>query len=609
MSRQAPTSIESKDLSISDLFKDFYSVPDFQREYVWERENVERLLQDSYDEFYDEANRPTQDMTEYFIGSVVVCPADDGTYQLIDGQQRLTTIYLTLCAIRDYLTKLNAPSSETLTKQIAASSLNPRSGDDVFRYRLTLQYEDSDGVLEKIASAAVSISDIARTTSSVAHILTAYEAVREFLTLNFGQDAARIKAFLAAFTLRVKLIRIITPSIANALKVFETINDRGIGLNAMDLLKNLLFMRMGSEDYGRLKGRWKTLVDTLDQCGEKPLRFLRYYIISQYETGGSKILREDEIYDWLVKNAKTIGIDEAPLTFVDDLVAKSRAYANFITNKDPLGEYNRYLRNITLLAGGAVRQHFVLLLAGMHLPQPLFTELCRQIENMLFCYLIIREPTKVFEQYSARWAKGLRTITSAAELEAFINHNFRPEITSRAGKVDFALGELAQSRIQQYRLRYVLAKFTQFIEEKAWGNPVHAQLDMYFNRAVHIEHILSQTPTAEARASFDKPDKYASYAEKLGNLTLLERTINTSVSNDMYEKKKPGYRQSQFLLTKSLVEQPRVGTNTQLNRAVENLIQFDVWNSEAIEKRQHMLVQLARDVWQIQSRADVQPTS
>jgi len=122
---------------------------------------------------------------------------------------------------------------------------------------------------------------------------------------------------------------------------------------------------------------------------------------------------------------------------------------------------------------------------------------------------------------------------------------------------------------------------------------------MYFNRAVHIEHILSQTPTAEARAAFDKPAEYASYAEKLGNLTLLERTINTSVSNDMYDKKKPGYLHSQFLLTKSLVEKPRVGTNTQLNRAVDGLIQFDTWNSTDIEERQQMLVRLAREVWQI----------
>ncbi|MDQ3635554.1 MAG: DUF262 domain-containing protein [Acidobacteriota bacterium] len=68
--QNAPT-IESNDLNINDLFKDFYTVPDFQREYVWEESNVEKLLQDVYDEFYDENNQQIQHM-EYFIGSIVV---------------------------------------------------------------------------------------------------------------------------------------------------------------------------------------------------------------------------------------------------------------------------------------------------------------------------------------------------------------------------------------------------------------------------------------------------------------------------------------------------------------------------------------------------------
>jgi len=59
----------------------------------------------------------------------------------------------------------------------------------------------------------------------------------------------------------------------------------------------------------------------------------------------------------------------------------------------------------------------------------------------------------------------------------------------------------------------------------------------------------------------------------------------------------PGYRQSTFLLTKSLAEKPQVGVNTQLNRAVQDLLQFDRWDSAAILNRQAMLAKLARKVW------------
>lgn len=86
--------IDSADLTIDDLFKDFYMVPDFQREYVWGAENVERLLQDAYHEFSDDEGAIVAEGSEYFIGSLVVCPEPNGTYQLIDGQQRMTTSYL-----------------------------------------------------------------------------------------------------------------------------------------------------------------------------------------------------------------------------------------------------------------------------------------------------------------------------------------------------------------------------------------------------------------------------------------------------------------------------------------------------------------------------------
>ena len=68
--------------------------------------------------------------------------------------------------------------------------------------------------------------------------------------------------------------------------------------------------------------------------------------------------------------------------------------------------------------------------------------------------------------------------------------------------------------------------------------------------------------------------------------------------------KKAGYRQSNFLLTRSIVEIPQVGNNTQLNRAVKDLLQFDDWSSESIDSRQEMLVRLASEVWGMPSAND-----
>ncbi len=595
MAESTTPRIESQDLSVGTLFKDFYSVPDFQREYVWEREQVERLLQDLYDVFYDEDGRILSG-PEYFLGSVVSCKGDDGTYQLIDGQQRMTTLYLILCVIRDMLEKSGAASSKVLDSQIADAATDPRTYEEVERFRVTLQYEDSEGVLDKIAAGGTSLKAIPGKTSSVRNILSAYQDILEFLTTNLDTDPKRLREFHGVLTTRVKLIRIVTPTIANALKVFETINDRGVGLNAMDLLKNLLFMRTASKDYPRLKERWKKLVDTLDGCGEKPLRFLRYYIMAHHEIDYHKGIREDEIYDWFVKNAAACGIDDNPLGFADRLIECAKTHSNFLESKDKNGQENRYLRNIALL-GGALRQQHILLLSGRHLPADLFDKLCRSIENLFFCYIITREPTKVFERNFARWAAELRNVNDEKGLDAFIEKYFVQDMKTRADRFDFAFRELTQDHLQQYRIRYILAKLTQYIEEQAWGNPAHGRLDLYITNKVEIEHILPANPRPDVRAAFDRPNEYGDYIGRLGNLTLLEKTINCSVSNGLFSEKVPGYRQSSFLLTKSLAEKPHVGVNTRLNRAVAELTPFDKWDSASILKRQEMLTGLARKVW------------
>ena len=74
--------IESNDMAIAKIFQDFYAVPDFQREYVWEREHVAKLLEDVMDEFYDEEARLI-DGPEYFLGSIVCCRDHEGIFQLI----------------------------------------------------------------------------------------------------------------------------------------------------------------------------------------------------------------------------------------------------------------------------------------------------------------------------------------------------------------------------------------------------------------------------------------------------------------------------------------------------------------------------------------------
>ena len=454
--------IQSQDISVADVFKSFYIVPDYQREYVWETDEVEQLLTDIYAEL--SGSEPTK-APEYFIGSIVVCPSEADVLELIDGQQRMTTLFLTLCAIRDHLGELGDNPPGALEPQIAATSTDA-IGTDHFRYRLDLQYEDSGGVLVRIASSEKETNDIVN-TRSVTNIRNAYNVARRFLKREFREDIAAARRFYGYLTNNVKLIRIQADDVAKALKIFETINDRGVGLDAMDLLKNLLFMKASRSQFEELKTLWKRLQDTLYEIREKPLRFLRYFIFSRYDV--DEVLREDEIYGWFAKNESKCGYAKQPLRFAQDLLKSAEAYHNFFLGKDHLGRKTRNLENMRLLGGKSARQHLILLLAGRHLTEALFDRLCQEVENLFFCYVITREPTRDFERSFATWARELRAIRSESDLEKFVEKRFAKAKSDLSNRFNDAMGRLTTDDLQFYRLLYVLAKLTQYIELLAYG--------------------------------------------------------------------------------------------------------------------------------------------
>ena len=229
--------IQSQDIKVADVFQAFYVVPDYQREYVWETEQVEQLLNDINAEI---GNDPSE-APEYFIGSIVVCLGSDGVLELIDGQQRMTTLFLTLCTIRDRIKELGEQLPGALGPQIAATSTDA-TGRDHFRYRLDLQYEDSGDIVVRIAKGTLDGAE-KKSTRSIDNIRNAYKVTLDFLREEFGEDTHLVKAFYGYLSNKVKLIRIQTKNVAKALKIFETINDRGVSLDSMDLLKNLLFMK------------------------------------------------------------------------------------------------------------------------------------------------------------------------------------------------------------------------------------------------------------------------------------------------------------------------------------------------------------------------------
>lgn len=579
--------IQSRDVTVASVFQDFYVVPDYQREYVWESEQVDQLLGDIRGE--QVGSEAGVEAPEYFIGSIVVCPNHAGTLDLIDGQQRMTTLYLTLCAVRDMLGQ-GAP--EMLRPQIASTSIDV-AGNELFRYRLDLQYPDSGGVLESIAAGSHPAPSLR--SKSITNLLNAYETAARFLRTEVGDDPVKIRAFYGYLMNKVKLIRIQTEDVAKALKIFETINDRGKGLDAMDLLKNLLFMKASQPQFDQLKSTWKKMQDIIHDIGEKPLRFLRYFIFSRYEV---ELLREDEIYGWLSRHPET-GYTADPIGFADELLKAASAYRNFLRGMDENGTRNRYLENLRILGGKAARQHLILLLAGRHLPPELFDRLAKEVEELFFVYVITREPTRDFERDFARWTTELASVFDADALDALIARRFTPAKAKLSERFDDAFRRMYAHSVQGYRLRYIIAKLTQRVELDAYGETETSKwLSPFIENAYEIEHIFPQGASETAKDEFG-PFTDTAIVQRLGNLVLVEQGINASLGNRPYSHKRQVYPKSRHLLTRSISEIQRVGQAGRIDRAVSSFTAFEEWNEANVERRQAELGLLARRTWDV----------
>ena len=580
--------IESSDETVADVFKSFYVVPDYQREYVWEEAQVEQLLRDIRTEQLD------GNEAEYFIGSIVVCPRPDGAFDLIDGQQRSTTLFVTLCSIRDRLTALGETSITSVSKLIADTKADAE-GNDVFSPRLDPQYSDAGDVFEKLQNGDV--PEIVG-TRSMRNVAIAYATARRFLEEEFGTDPQSVRKFYGYLVNKVKLIRIRTDGLARALKIFETINDRGVGLDAMDLLKNLLFIKAAPKDFEKLKDQWKTLTDSLFKAGEKPLRFLRYYVFSTY--GVSK-LREDELYKWLSDNSVRVGYGKDPLDFVARLQDAVTAYLRYLDGVGADGGPNPAVQAISLLAGRATRQHLILLLAGRTLPASIFEALCIDVEALLVVYLVTRTNNREFETVFPDWAVRVAQVTSLAAYEVFAEETLRARRRELATRFHREFMSLSGSNLRQYQLRYLLAKLTQHVDLLAFGETAEGcrWLSRYTDASnIHVEHILPQSPDDAVRVEFGPDADNPELLSSIGNLALAERAINASLGRRPFSKKLPVYPKSQLLLTRAIAERPNIG-NTAIDRAVAAMEPFKHWNPSTIKERARQLADLAMEVWHV----------
>jgi hypothetical protein len=602
--------IENHKYSIEEAFREcFYIVPDYQREYVWTDKEVHQLLDDINEQIESGTN------SEYFIGTVLVSPGtSNAQYEVIDGQQRLTTLFLLLCVLRHRFT--GQPQRQFIDNLISAS-FTDANGDIKTTLKLEPRYEHAGELVSVLASANGGPEDVRAAViaaaipafGSIENLLAASTTISGYIDENYKQPA-ELKKYWAYLSRNVIFIQIST-DISSALKIFETINERGVGLNPMDLLKNLLFTHVKANEFTQLKADWKKITRPLEGAGEKPLRFLRYFLMASYPVANRRndaVIREDEIYDWLREehNASMCDYGAKPFEFVRKIGRGVERYLGFIEGRGNDGKISDAMGDLKRLTGAGFSLHHVLLLAASSFPKPLFEHFVRQLENFLFFYIFTKTSTKDLERNFSVWADDLRHVASLhidkqpAALNTFVDTRFQSSMVSKQQELADALRRYSLSSMQQYRTRYLLAKLTQYVEEHFKG----VVLPLVDFMPLEIEHILPNTPDSALRNWFEAETpsaQYDNYRNRLGNLTLLEKPLNIVAGNDFFARKQDEYRKCGNYLTRSLAGLTTVGKNSSVTRINTRLKAFHSWSAPSIEDRQELLIVLANDIWRTEA--------
>ncbi|MCF5884982.1 DUF262 domain-containing protein [Aeromonas veronii] len=601
--------IENHKYSIEEAFREcFYIVPDYQREYVWTDKEVHQLLEDIGEQIDVGTTR------EYFIGTILVSPTDQKNhYEVIDGQQRLTTFFLLLCALKHLFQ--GEPQRQMISGLISTSYVDS-DGEVRSNLKLEPRYENAGEVMAKlveldsepqIVRSGIQAAGIA-SFGSLENLVNAYSTLYRYLKDNYD-DIAKLKKYWGYLANNVVFIQIST-DVSSALKIFETINERGVGLNPMDLLKNLLFTQVKQTQFTQLKDEWKRITKPLEKSKEKPLRFLRYFLMANYvikNERGDSVVREDEIYDWFVvgENAALCDYANKPFEFVRKVIRNVEHYLAFASGLGNDSKPSLVMDSLKRLTGGAFSLHYVLLLAAANFPKSLFDHFVAQLESFLFYYIFTKTPTKALERNFSQWADELRAIAEIidpieqkVQLNTFVADRFERNMAGKSQELADALKRFTLYSMQQYRTRYLLARLTQHVEMAFSGLKVPGSLASFTN--LDIEHILPNKPENDLRDKWNTENPgmlYDDYKNRLGNLTLLEKPINIVAGNDFYTGKLVEYSKSGNYLTRSLVMLINVGQNTSISRINAKLESFPSWNALSIEKRHGLLISLAQDVW------------
>ena len=530
------TTIESGKLFIKDAFQKWYRIPEYQRPYVWGADQVNELLDDVYRA--QESNPDSQ----YFLGSMVLKKSSkqDGStqyeeYDLLDGQQRLTTLFLITAVVRDLTPKVNEARIKTCRDTIYQTAVPddniPERSRIVFDIRDDVrrfvdEYVKTDGGTNK-TDELKELSEKSDKDISIKNIANAILVIRGFF-----ENGNSIDRFFPFFRSKVLLIYVATEELEDAFHLFTVMNNRGIKLRNSDILKaeNLAKVSDASKrtSYART---WESIEKYFAEDFDNFLSHIRTILVKQ--KAGYNLLKEyeDNIYSPKDFNKSTKQYTSKPalLKKGEDTFKFIELYYDYYCALFEGSENQNFeLENqIYLMKFGLEADYWIA-------PLLRYYDKFKNRNLIHFVKLLDRK-------FSADWIIGLSPTMRIENMNSvikFIDNVDDPQVilTSNVFNVqaDDLKRVLSGSVYGRRYARYLLLK-----------------LDLDFHgyntkfsppETVSIEHILPQNPSPSSRWSIDfDTNEREKWINRMGNLVLLSRRKNSAQSNLDFTLKKERY--------------------------------------------------------------------
>lgn len=534
-----------------------YYIPDYQREYAWDEEQLDDFWRDLIQVVSNETS-------EHFLGQIVV-HNDDGEKYIIDGQQRTITAVIFLAAIRNLFRELKGTDGKIL--EDAETDADDIQTKYIGRYtatrdqrQLMLRQEDGRFFGDFIQSSKLDETNYDKKSSSQKRLKNAYKYFYDKLSKEIvgltGLEAYKLilDNYLNNFIQKFSVMYVETDDINEAFIIFETLNDRGKSLATADLLKNHI-LRSANQKIDVVKNNWKKMIDNLGDTDAT--KYIRHYWNSRYG-----FTTERDLYKSL-RNKITSPLEAENES--DALYKLAEVYAT-LNNPSDENYFPDSIKNQLIgLSDLKAKSFYPIILS----------EVSKNFTNEEIGFTLAKLEVLIVRNFvvsgltANKFEKQLSTLArniyneNVATIDQVLTEISAMIIDDEKFKNDFSTFAIKD----RGQIRFLLRHINDFKETEL------KVLDD--NNKVHMEHILPQKP--QKWTDIDQ-NEVESYIWRFGNLTLLGQEFNTKASNGTFQDKRSIYELSQIKMT-------------------QDLLKFNEWNFEAIDERQKSLAKMALEIW------------